>query len=81
MIGNLLAGITFVNTHIGMNTINGSQNDIFLDGQSSNNVVEQNQALNNAFDINNANGLPTNINNNQFTSNTCLVSNPSYICS
>ena len=37
MNGNLLAGITFVNTqqsNVGMNNVVGSQNGVFLDGQS-----------------------------------------------
>jgi parallel beta-helix repeat protein len=51
---NLLAGITSVatsNSDFARNTINGSQNGIFLDGLSSNNVVEQNHAQNSTFDI------------------------------
>lgn len=83
MSGNLLAGITFVNTQqseVTMNNIDGSQNGAFLDAQSSANSVVANNVLENVVDVNNANGLPPNINNNQFTDNNCQVSNPSGIC-
>jgi nitrous oxidase accessory protein NosD len=83
MSGNVLAGITFVNTQqseVSMNNIDGSQNGAFLDAQSSGNNVAANNVLQNVVDINNANGLPTNINSNQFTDNNCQVSNPSGIC-
>jgi parallel beta-helix repeat protein len=83
MSGNLLAGITFVNTkqsEVSMNNIDGSQNGAFFDAQSSANNVVANNVLENVIDINNANGLPPNINNNQFTDNNCQVSNPSGIC-
>ena len=83
MNGNLLAGITFVNTqqsNVGMNNVVGSQNGVFLDGQSDGNAVNANNVLENIIDINNANGLPTNINANQFTDNSCQTSNPSGLC-
>ncbi|HZD36732.1 MAG TPA: NosD domain-containing protein [Nitrososphaeraceae archaeon] len=83
MSGNLLAGITFVNTQqseISMNNIDGSQNGAFLDAQSSDNNIVANNVLGNVVDVNNANGLPPNINNNEFTDNNCQVSNPSGIC-
>ena len=83
MSGNLLAGITFVNTQqseVSMNNIDGSQNGAFLDAQRSSNSVVANNVLENVVDVNNANGLPPNINNNQFTDNNCQVSNPSGIC-
>jgi parallel beta-helix repeat protein len=83
MSGNLLAGITFVNTQqseVSMNNIDGSQNEAFLDAQSSANSVVANNVLENVVDVNNANGLPPNINNNQFSDNNCQVSNPSGIC-
>jgi parallel beta-helix repeat protein len=83
MSGNLLAGITFVNTQqseVSMNNIDGSQNGAFFDAQSSGNSVVANNVLENVIDVNNANGLPPNINNNQFTDNNCQVSNPSGIC-
>jgi parallel beta-helix repeat protein len=83
MSGNLLAGITFVNTQqseVSMNNIDGSQNGAFLDAQSSANSVVANNVLENVVDVNNANGLPPNINNNQFSDNNCQVSNPSGIC-
>lgn len=81
--GNTLAGITLVNTHnaqLVFNNVAGSQNGIFLDAQSSNNVVKTNDVLNNAIDMNNANGLAANINANSFTENNCRTSNPSGIC-
>ena len=74
IIANNIAGITLVGTRqseILMNNINGSQNGAFFDGQSSGNVIEHNQFHNNTIDLNNANGLPTNINDNQFTDNNC----------
>ena len=83
MNGNLLAGITFVNSQqssIAMNNVVGSQNGVFLDGQSASNAVNANNILENIIDINNANGLPTNINANQFTDNNCQTSNPSGLC-
>ena len=83
MSSNLLAGITFVNTRgstIDMNNIHGSQNGVFVDGQSADNMINANNILENIIDLNNANGLPTNINTNQFTDNSCQTSNPSGLC-
>ena len=83
MNGNLLAGITFVNTQqssIGMNNVVGSQNGVFLDGQSIQNTISANNVLENVIDLNNANGLPTNINANQYVDNSCETSNPSGLC-
>jgi hypothetical protein len=83
MNGNLLAGITFVNTQqsrIEMNNVVGSQNGVFLDGQSAGNALSANNVLENIIDLNNANGLPTNINTNQFMDNSCQTSNPSGLC-
>ena len=83
MSANLLAGITFVNTKgssIDINNIRGSQNGVFLDGQSADNTVTANNILENIVDLNNANGLPTNINTNKFTDNSCEASNPSGLC-
>ncbi|MGA7369994.1 MAG: NosD domain-containing protein [Nitrososphaeraceae archaeon] len=83
MSGNLLAGVTFVdtlNSKVAMNSVHGSQNGIFLDGQSSNNAIDANNLQGNVVDLNNANGLPTNINNNQYTENNCETSNPSGLC-
>ncbi|HZD36256.1 MAG TPA: NosD domain-containing protein [Nitrososphaeraceae archaeon] len=83
MNGNLLAGITFVNTQqskIGMNNVVGSQNGVFLDGQSKQNTISANNVLQNVIDLNNANGLPTNINANQYVDNSCETSNPSGMC-
>jgi parallel beta-helix repeat protein len=81
--GNQLAGITFVNTKsssMDMNNIHGSQDGVFLDEQSSDNIINANNVLQNAVDINNANGLPLNINSNQYAENNCGVSNPSGLC-
>ena len=83
MNGNLLAGVTFVNTqqsNVGMNNVVGSQNGVFLDGQSTQNTISANNVLENVIDLNNANGLPTNINANQYTDNSCETSNPSGLC-
>jgi parallel beta-helix repeat protein len=83
MSGNQLAGITFVNTKsssMDMNNIHGSQDGVFLDEQSSDNTINANNVLQNAVDINNANGLPLDINFNQYTENNCGVSNPSGLC-
>jgi parallel beta-helix repeat protein len=83
MSGNQLAGITFVNTKsssMDMNNIHGSQDGVFLDEQSSDNTINANNVLQNAVDINNANGLPLNINSNQYAENNCGVSNPSGLC-
>ncbi len=83
MNGNLLAGITFVNTQqssVGMNNVVGSQNGVFLDGQSKQNTISANNVLENVIDLNNANGLPTNINANQYVDNSCQTSNPSGLC-
>lgn len=83
MSANQLAGITFVNTKsssMDMNNIHGSQDGVFLDEQSSDNTINANNVLQNAVDINNANGLPLNINSNQYTENNCGISNPSGLC-
>jgi parallel beta-helix repeat protein len=83
MSGNQLAGVTFVNTknsNLGMNNIHGSQDGIFVDAQSSQNVISANNVLQNAIDINNANGLPININFNKYTENNCGTSNPGGLC-
>ena len=83
MNGNLLAGITFVNSQqssIAMNNVVGSQNGVFLDGQSIQNTISANNVLENVIDLNNANGLPININANQYVDNSCETSNPSGLC-
>src|SRR5919202_5328788 len=83
MDGNALAGITFVNSldsTIAGNNIQGSNDGIFLDPQSHNNVVSSNIAKQNTEDINNGNGLPPNINNNDFKDNLCTLSTPSGLC-
>jgi Periplasmic copper-binding protein (NosD) len=81
--GNALAGVTFVITHdstVFQNNIDGSQNGIFADAQSSGNTVSMNNVLHNVIDLNNANGLPTNMNSNSYTNNNCQVSNPRGQC-
>ncbi|HEX5905000.1 MAG TPA: NosD domain-containing protein, partial [Candidatus Nitrosocosmicus sp.] len=59
---NDLAGVTLVNSaanELAMNTIQGSVNGIFLDGQSTENNVNSNNVLQNrGVDLNNGNGLP-----------------------
>src|SRR5919197_3674752 len=83
MSGNALAGTTFVNTAdstISGNNIQGSNDGIFLDPQSHNNVVDSNIAKLNTEDVNNGNGLPVNINNNDFKDNLCTLSTPSGLC-
>ncbi|MBA2268075.1 MAG: right-handed parallel beta-helix repeat-containing protein [Thermoproteota archaeon] len=81
---NDLAGVTLVNSasnELSMNTIQGSVNGIFLDGQSSKNNVNSNMVLQNrGVDLNNGNGLPTNINENVFTDNNCNTSVPVGLC-
>ena len=41
-----------------MNNVVGSQNGVFLDGQSSQNTISANNVLENVIDLNNAIGLP-----------------------
>lgn len=81
---NDLAGITFVNSEnndVTMNTIQGAISGIFIDGQSSNNNINSNNILQNkGLDVNNANGLPLNINNNNFNDNNCMTSAPEGLC-
>jgi hypothetical protein len=65
---NTLAGTTLVesdNNNIYLNTVQGSLNGIFTDGQSNgNNVTYNNLKQDTQIGINNGNGLPTNINEN-----------------
>ena len=79
-----LAGVTLVNSAenvLDFNTITGSVNGVFLDGQSANNNVNTNTIVQNSgVDINNGNGLPTNINANIFTDNLCHTSVPDGLC-
>ena len=81
---NELAGVTLVNSaenQLSMNTIQGSVNGIFADGQSTGNIIDSNNVLqNHGVDLNNGNGLPTNINNNVFTDNNCNTSVPDGLC-
>src|ERR671930_1904700 len=83
MDGNALAGVTFVNSldsTIAGNNIQGSNDGIFLDPQSHNNVMNSNIAKQNTEDVNNGNGLPVNINSNDFKDNLCTLSTPSGLC-
>lgn len=80
---NQLAGVTLVNTHkaiITANNIEGGQNGLFLDAQSSENTINMNNVLHNVIDLNNANGLAPNINVNSYSDNNCMLSNPSGLC-
>jgi parallel beta-helix repeat protein len=81
---NQLAGVTLVNSAenvLDFNTITGSVNGVFLDGQSANNNVNTNTIVQNSgVDINNGNGLPTNINANGFSDNLCHTSVPDGLC-
>jgi nitrous oxidase accessory protein NosD len=83
MDANARAGVTFVNTDesvVNSNSIQGAQNGIFLDAQSSGNTVQLNNANDNIVDLNNANGEPPTINQNTFSDNNCLVSDPGGLC-
>jgi len=80
---NQLAGVTLVNSHkaiITANNIQGGQNGLFLDAQSSENTISMNNVLHNVIDLNNANGLAPNINVNSYSDNNCMLSNPSGLC-
>jgi parallel beta-helix repeat protein len=80
---NALAGVTLVKTDdstINDNKIQGSQNAVFLDAQSTGNTVQLNNAHDNVVDVNNANGLSPTVNRNTFSGNNCQVSNPSGLC-
>ena len=83
MDANERAGVTFVNTDesaVNSNSIQGAQDGIFLDAQSSGNTVELNNANDNVVDLNNANGEPPTINQNTISDNNCLVSSPGGLC-
>ncbi len=81
---NELAGVTIINSGenvLDFNTITGSVNGVFLNGQSTNNNVNTNTIVQNSgVDINNGNGLPTNINANTFKANLCHTSVPDGLC-
>lgn len=81
---NDLAGMTFVNSasnEVSMNTVQGSVNGIFVDGQSTNNNINSNNVLQNrGVDMNNGNGLSTEINDNTFLDNNCNTSVPDGLC-
>lgn len=74
--GNLFTGITFLNTNgseVSMNNVDGSQNGIFLDTQSSENNIVANNVLQNVVDIKDND-------DNQFTGNSCQTSEPDNLC-
>jgi parallel beta-helix repeat protein len=80
---NMLAGITFVNTHgstIAGNSIQESQNGIFFDSQSSGNIATLNNLRDNTVDLNNSDGLVPTSNSNTFLENTCVKSDPDGLC-
>jgi nitrous oxidase accessory protein NosD len=73
-------GVNAFGSTISGNNIQGSSDGIFFDPQSHDNVIDSNIAKENTEDINNGNGLPLNINNNNFKDNLCTLSTPSGIC-
>ncbi|MDQ6724354.1 MAG: right-handed parallel beta-helix repeat-containing protein [Thermoproteota archaeon] len=81
---NTLAGVTLVNSadnKIDTNIVEGSNNGVFVDGQSTGNKITTNTIMKNTgVDVNNANGLPININKNTFTANNCNTSVPDGLC-
>ncbi len=81
---NDLAGTALVasdNNDINLNIIQDSLNGIFVDAQSNNNSATFNNLVQgNEIGINNANGLPININNNEYNHNNCSVSLPNGLC-
>ncbi len=81
---NSLAGVTLVNSAdnaIDTNIIEGSNNGVFADSQSTGNKITTNTIMKNTgVDINNGNGLPININRNTFTANNCNTSVPDGLC-
>jgi nitrous oxidase accessory protein NosD len=83
MDANARAGVTFVNTDesaVNSNSIQGAQNGIFLDAQSSENTVQLNNANDKVVDLNDPNREPPTINQNTFSDNNCLVSDPGGLC-
>jgi nitrous oxidase accessory protein NosD len=80
---NSLAGITFVNAHgstIARNSIQQSQNGIYFDSQSTENIATLNNLLDNVIDLNNSDGLVPSSNPNTFLENTCVKSDPDGLC-
>jgi parallel beta-helix repeat protein len=81
---NDLAGVTLVNSannELSANTIQGSVNGIFLDGQSTKNIIDSNSVFKNrVVDFNNGNGQPKNIHDNVFSDNNCNTSVPDGLC-
>jgi hypothetical protein len=81
---NNLGGVTLIdsnNNDIYLNTVQDSLNGIFTDGQShSNNVTYNNLKHETRIGINNDNGLPININNNEYDHNSCNAPLPNGLC-
>jgi Periplasmic copper-binding protein (NosD) len=83
MDANANAGVTLVNTNesaVSSNNIQGSQNGVFLDAQSTENTIQLNNAHDNVVDLNNADGASPTINRNTFADNDCMESNPAGLC-
>ncbi len=83
--GSKIAGIDFINTDNSMiaanNMFGNGQNGIVLDSQSTGNKIDYNNVFGQTIDINNANGLPPNVNNNDYGhNNNCVVSVPGGLC-
>jgi parallel beta-helix repeat protein len=83
--GSKNQGIVFIDTDNSIlaanNMFGNGQNGIFLDSQSSNNKIDYNNVFGQTTDINNANGLPPNVNNNDYGhNNNCMVSVPGGLC-
>lgn len=83
--GSKIAGIDFINTDNSMiaanNMFGNGQNGIVLDSQSTDNKIDYNNVFGQTIDINNANGLPPNVNNNDYGhNNNCVVSLPGGLC-
>ena len=80
---NQLSGITLVNTNqslIEKNNVKGSGIGLFIEQPSNHNQINDNRLMYNTDDINDANGLPINLNNNQYYQNKCLASDPPKLC-
>jgi nitrous oxidase accessory protein NosD len=80
---NQLSGITLVNTNqslIERNNVKGSGIGLFLDEPSNQNQINGNSLMYNTADINDANSLAINLNNNQYSQNKCMVSDPAKLC-
>jgi parallel beta-helix repeat protein len=80
------AGIVLLNSDANMIAVNtvlaNGETGIFLDAQSAENTIDLNTVFGHGeADMNNANGMPTNINNNNFgENNNCGTSTPAGLC-